>query len=79
MTLLLEDAPTTILFTDEQEQDANKVVHRFPKDEFDGNLFEGKPMTALCGFVKTDQPKDIIGLDLCKKCEALWMLLNPED
>jgi hypothetical protein len=68
MTLLLDDAPVVTTESKNEPQDPDKVQHYFRKEEFDANLFEGTPMVALCGYVKTTPPKDIVGLDVCEKC-----------
>lgn len=71
MSTLLEERHDTILVEETEPEDPSKVAHYFEKVQFDKHIFEGKPMVALCGYVKTDTPQDFTQLPVCEPCKFL--------
>lgn len=65
MTDLLERTDEKTSTTD---SNGEKVAHYFHKMQLDDFLLEGKPMVALCGYVKEGQQLDPKGLPVCAAC-----------
>lgn len=66
------ERPDTVIVTEEQLDDESGFRHYFSKDDLDKNLFEGTPITAICGFVKVGLANPPANLPTCPKCKFLY-------
>lgn len=64
---LLDVAPDK---TDLDESDGQR--HFFRKEDMDRQLFEGVPITALCGYVREGLVNPASDAPVCKKCQWIY-------
>jgi len=76
MSDVMEKVDEKIAVTNDGDHD--RFQHYFSKKSISDNLFEGKPMTALCGKVVKSQV-DPAGRTICDTCkEVLDKMFGPE-
>ena len=77
MTLLLEDTDLDLI-TENDDADPTKFRHYFRNLDIELNTFEGAPMVALCGYIKSDTPRDYTTFPTCQACVDIYETLKDD-
>lgn len=67
---VMERVKEETITVDSNTGDHDKFQHYFRKADIEANLFEGKPMRALCGKVVAQQV-DPFGRTICAECQEI--------